>query len=161
MSAEAPQWTVGTSYAVGAVVERGGSSPYICIEANSGTQATAPPNRTYWISAPAPGVLQSGAFPMALVAWTSSGGFYEATYPVPGLIEGSPLSVTTQLFGTTAPTITDALATLNSAWILGCEALAGNLVVYVANYPNATANPLLPANPFCFISWAVTVQPPI
>jgi hypothetical protein len=161
MSANAPQWAVGTTYVIGDVVERAGSSPYICIQANNGGQATAPPNASYWVASPAPFVLQSGAFPMALVAWTSTGGFYKATYPVPGLVEGSPLSVTTQLYGTTAPTIADALTTLNGAWILGCEALAGNLVVYTYGYPNATGNPLSPINPFCFISWAVTVQPPI
>jgi hypothetical protein len=156
MTSFVPTWVEGTTYSIGAIVAVGGSSPYICIQANNGSLASAPPNNQYWVSAPAPGVLQAGAFPMALVAWTSSGGYYKGVYPIPGLLAGVPLSVTTQLYGTTAPTIAGALATLNSAWILGCEALAGNLVVYLYAFPNATQNPLLPANPFCFISWAVT-----
>jgi hypothetical protein len=162
MSANVPQWTEGTTYSIGAVVERAGSSPYICIQANNGSFVSAPPNTQYWIASPAPGVLQAGIFPMLGIAWTATGQgghtWYVGTYPVPGLISGVPLSVTTQIFGYTSDlTLGSALDTLSGAWIVGCEAKAGQIKVYLYEYPNQTSNPLLPANPYVFISWAVTI----
>jgi hypothetical protein len=103
--------------------------------------------------------LPSGLVAVNTLGWSIPLG---STFYVAQILDGDvtatdALSTTLQIgSGVTGTPLVDALATCNIAWMLCSEAGTGTLNIYLDAYPNATGNPINPADPNVYISWAVT-----